>query len=106
MNQASVSSRKIRPRTAKMPAIAATATPLPSFAAFCETSALASSISSRTSSDAFSLISVIVSPIWGERSVLWSVAAKLLQDHREQESAGECAGNHRLGPLRHRDAAL
>ena len=90
---------------AKTPAAAATAAPLPSRVAFCVTSAFASSISSRTSSDAFSLISATVWPICCGR--LWSgSAAKVLEDQGEHEAAGERCADEGLGPLGQRDAAL
>src|SRR3712207_669456 len=95
----------MRPKKAKTPAIAAVAMPLPSRVAFCVTSAFASSISSRTSSDAFSLISATVCPIDWARFLSGS-AAKLLQDPGEDEATGERPGDERLGLLGDRDAAL
>src|SRR4051812_17537944 len=94
----------MKPKNPKTPAAAAIAAPLPSFVAFCVTSAFASAISSRTSSEAFSLISAIVWPISCGR-VLSGSAAKALEDQGEHEAAGERCADEGLGPLGERDAA-
>src|SRR5688572_22323954 len=62
MNHASAWKRKMSAKTASTAAAARAPAPFPSFVTFAEISALASSISSRTRSEAFSLTSVTTSP--------------------------------------------
>ena len=69
--------------------------PRRSLVTFSVTSALASSISSRTSSEARSLISWTV---WARSCVGLSVA-KAPEDHGGQQATGECCGDDELGAL-------
>src|SRR5215210_4897028 len=81
-----------------MPAAAPTTAPLISEETFSETSALASSISSRMITVIFSVTSVSAVPTpW-----LWpnSSATEAPQDHRGDEAARERAGDHQLRPRR------
>src|SRR6478736_6612341 len=84
-----------------MPATIATATPLPSDFAFSAISVFASSISSRTSSEAFVETSLTTSPsdLSAVPLVLLIVAAaQLLQQLGEHETADECADHRDLRP--------
>ena len=78
---------KTMPKIAKTAAAPPTAAPLASRASFWLTSALASSISSRTSSEARSEISLTASAI--ALPLLWSSAGNALEDHGGEEAAGE-----------------
>src|SRR5947199_1170537 len=79
----------------KIPAASPTTAPRRSFVSFSKISALASSISSRTSSEARSETSVIVcarlAARWG------SSTAKAPEDHRGEQAAGERADHRHLG---------
>src|ERR1700754_4308391 len=79
---------------------ASTNTPLARPVSFCVTSALASAISSRTSSDAFSLTSWMA---WPSSDVSWSVMGlsveDALQDAGDHERAGEGQAHLDLGAL-------
>src|SRR3954453_18314863 len=83
------------------PATPPMAAPLTIFCNFWVTSALASSISSRTISCARSVTSCSAAEIlWG--LPLGSLVAKALEDHREYEPAGERDADLDLGPLERR----
>src|SRR3954447_17065971 len=94
------------------PATIATATPLPSDFAFSATSVFASSISSRTSSDAFVETSLTTSPSdfrarrSVEKLVLIVAASELLQQLREHEATDEGADHGDLGTSRGRRDSL
>src|SRR4051794_25140968 len=92
-------SRKSRPTTAKIPAAAPTTAPLISVLTFWETSALASSISSRTSSETRSETSWTASPRVGSGRVCGGSAAKALEQHGEDEAAGEGGSHEDLGTV-------
>src|SRR3954454_6204008 len=82
-------------KTAKTPAIAATAPPLTIDEIFSEISVFASSISSRTSSDAFVETSVTTSPSDFPAVPLSLMAGpQRVDDLREDEPAGK-RGQHR-----------
>src|SRR4051812_2794384 len=85
-------------KIAKTAAAPPTAAPFASREIFCEISALASSISSRTSSEARSEISLTASAM--REAVLWSVSvvtAQSLQDHGRHEAAGKGGADEQLG---------
>src|SRR3954452_2502308 len=82
------------------PATIATPTPLPSDFAFSAISVFASSISSRTRSDAFVETSLTTSPSDFSAVLPFSLivaASELLQQLGEQEAADECADDRDLG---------
>ena len=95
--QASVSSRKIDREHPEHRAGRDAAAPRPSVVAFCVTSALASSISSRTSTVIRSETSVTAVAMFS--GCLLSQRARRLEDHGEQESAGEGRADGDLGAL-------
>src|SRR5918997_2494143 len=87
------------PNTAKMPAATPTPAPLPSLLAFSVISVLASSISSRISSEAFSVTSWIAWPS-SEVSVLFAMSVEdALEDLGDDERACEGGADQHLGAL-------
>src|SRR5918998_2068207 len=88
------------PNTAKMPAATPTPAPLPSLLAFSVISVLASSISSRIRSEAFSVTSWIAWPR-SEVSVLLAMSVEdALEDLGDDERAPERRADQHLGALR------
>src|SRR5688500_1980910 len=91
----------VRPKIPNTPAAVPTTAPRTSLLTFSETSALASSISSRTSSVARSEISWTAEAIWGELSCEpfggGRSAAKALDEKGEGDAAHEGGADQDLG---------
>src|SRR4051812_37075864 len=96
MSQARPSSRMTRPKMAKTPAAAPTAVPRRILVIFSETSALASSISSRTRTLARSEISWTAAAIWGPSSGCPGSGAKALDEEGEGDAAHEGRADEEL----------
>src|SRR5215207_246411 len=103
MPQAAECSRNSSPLTTKIPAARPTTAPLISFETFALISALASSISSRTSSEARSETSVIACAIDASRASApgWATcsAGKALEQEGEGEATREGSADDQLGAL-------
>src|SRR4051812_39828433 len=106
MPHASVWKTKISPSSATNPAAPNAPTPLPMRVALVLTSAFASSISSRTSSDAFSDTSLTMSPsdfsaVSGGLIPFSLIStSQTLQDLREHKPADERSEHRHLRPVR------
>src|SRR4051794_22219686 len=87
----------VRPKIAKMPAAVPTTAPRTSLLTFSATSALASSISSRTSRLARSEISWTAAAIWGPSSGCPGSGAKALDQEGEGDAAQEGGADEDLG---------
>src|SRR6476619_4442344 len=92
----------MRANTTMMPATIATPTPLPSDLAFSAISVFASSISSRTSSDAFVETSLTTSPSDFSAvlplSIVVIAASEPLEELREDEARDERSDHRELRP--------
>src|SRR5687767_15070574 len=100
--QAADSSRNINPRSTKKPLIPATTAPRAIRLTFCSTSALASSISSRTSSDTFSETRDTSSPKDLSSAVMRSrgeLPSKAPHQSRQQQASEEGGAEQELGTL-------
>src|SRR4029453_13156494 len=89
--------RMVRPNTANTPAAVPTTAPRTSLVTFSVISALASSISSRTSRLARSGISLTAVAIWGPASGFPGSGAKALDQEGEGDAAQERGADEDLG---------